>query len=72
VAHPSLVTADHLEVLDDHFGARSVREMFGYEEGWGAAEEQDVNGLLEELGEGVAEEEQAEAAAHGSTPFPEA
>ncbi|MEA2426993.1 MAG: hypothetical protein QOF37_621, partial [Thermoleophilaceae bacterium] len=38
VAHPSLVTADHLEILDERFGARSVREMFGYEEGWGAAE----------------------------------
>jgi glutamate synthase domain-containing protein 2 len=71
VAHPSLVTADHLEILDERFGAISVRELFGYEEGWGAAEADDVHGLLEELGEGVSEEESEEAAAHGVTPFPE-
>src|SRR5215212_4463312 len=40
VAHPSLVTADHLEVLDESFGARSVREIFGYEEGWGRADKE--------------------------------
>jgi glutamate synthase domain-containing protein 2 len=72
VAHPSLVTSDHLEILDDHFGARSVREMFGYEEGWGAADEDDVHGLLEELGESAGEEAEEEQAAHGVTPFPEA
>jgi glutamate synthase domain-containing protein 2 len=71
VAHPALVTSDHLEILDDRFGATSVREMFGYEQGWGAAEEDEVEGLLEELGEGVAAEEQEERAAHG-LPFPEA
>jgi glutamate synthase domain-containing protein 2 len=72
VAHPSLVTADHLEILDDQFRATSVREMFGYEQGWGAADEQDIDGLLEELGEDASEEERDEAAAHGVTPFPEA
>jgi hypothetical protein len=72
VAHPALVTADHLEILDDRFGARSVRDLFGYEEGWGAADADEIDGLLEELGEGIGEEEQEEAAAHGVTPFPEA
>jgi hypothetical protein len=72
VAHPALVTADHLEILDESFGARSVREIFGYEEGWGRADEDDIEGLLEELGQGVAEEEQEEASAHGVVPFPEA
>jgi glutamate synthase domain-containing protein 2 len=72
VAHPSLVTADHLELLDDHFSGITVREKFGYEEGWGAADTDEIEGLLEELGEGVAEEESEEAAAHGVTPFPEA
>jgi glutamate synthase domain-containing protein 2 len=71
VAHPSLVTADHLEVLDDHFGGVSVREMFGYEEGWGSADREEIEGLLDELGEGVGEEEAEETAAHGVTPFPE-
>jgi glutamate synthase domain-containing protein 2 len=72
VAHPSLVTSDHLEILDDHFGARSVREMFGYEEGWGAADADEIDGLLEELGESEGEEAEEEQAAHGVTPFPEA
>jgi len=72
VAHPSLVSSDHLEILDESFAARSVREIFGYEEGWGRADSADIEGLLEELGEGVAEEEQEEHAAHGVVPFPEA
>src|SRR3954452_14973590 len=71
VAHPSLVTADHLEVLNDHFEGVSVREMFGYEEGWGSADREEIEGLLEELGEGARDEEAEEAAAHGVTPFPE-
>jgi glutamate synthase domain-containing protein 2 len=71
VAHPSLVTADHLEILDDRFRGVSVREMFGYEEGWGAADEREIEGLLEELGEASGEEEVEERAASGATPFPE-
>ncbi len=33
-AHPALVNAGHLEVLDGHFGAKPLRELFGYEAGW--------------------------------------
>jgi glutamate synthase domain-containing protein 2 len=72
VAHPSLVSADHLELLDERFGSTGVRELFGYEEGWGVADEEEIEGLLEELGEGIEEEDEEEAAAHGVTPFPEA
>ncbi len=36
VAHPALVTLDHLELLDDRFGARTTAEVFGYEPGWGS------------------------------------
>jgi glutamate synthase domain-containing protein 2 len=32
--HPALVTLDHLELLDDRFGARPAAEVFGYEPGW--------------------------------------
>jgi glutamate synthase domain-containing protein 2 len=71
VAHPSLVTSEHLEILDERFGATSVRDMFGYAGGWGAADADDVHGLLEELGE-AGEEAEEEQAAHGVTPFPEA
>ncbi len=42
--HPALLTADHLELLDDHFGSRSLREHFGYAPGWGlpAASDRDA------------------------------
>ena len=35
VAHPSLMTADHLELTDAHFGAKTVAELFGYDRGAG-------------------------------------
>ena len=35
VEHPALVTTDQLEILDDHYGARPARDVFGYEAGWG-------------------------------------
>jgi glutamate synthase domain-containing protein 2 len=71
VAHPSLVGSEHLELIDERFEATSVRQAFGYEPGWGRADEEEVEGLLEELGEGLGEEEEEEQAAHGATPFPE-
>jgi glutamate synthase domain-containing protein 2 len=42
VPHPSLIDADRFEILDDNFGARTPREIFGYQAGWGlpAAEDQ--------------------------------
>jgi glutamate synthase domain-containing protein 2 len=30
VDHPSRVSGDHLEILDGHFGAKTVRELFAY------------------------------------------
>ena len=35
VEHPSLVTLDHIEFLDDRLGSRGGAEVFGYEPGWG-------------------------------------
>ena len=35
VAHPALISLDHVDVLDDRFGATSARDVFGYEPGWG-------------------------------------
>jgi hypothetical protein len=32
-------------VLNDHFEGVSVREMFGYEEGWGSADREEIEGL---------------------------
>ncbi len=37
--HPALVSSDHLEMLDDRFGSRSIREIFAYEPGWGLPDE---------------------------------
>jgi hypothetical protein len=33
--HPSLITADQLELLDDRFGAKTIAELFGYGRGFG-------------------------------------
>ena len=41
VAHPGLVTPDHLEILDGRFSSATAREIFGYEPGWGLASEED-------------------------------
>ena len=35
VPHPSLITADQLELIDDRFGAKTVAELFGYGRGFG-------------------------------------
>ncbi|MEZ4425485.1 MAG: FMN-binding glutamate synthase family protein [Gemmatimonadota bacterium] len=46
VAHPGLVTGDHLELLDGHFGAKTVDTVFGYERGWGLPAPDDRTRLL--------------------------
>ena len=35
VPHPSLITADQLELLDGRFGTRTIAELFGYGRGFG-------------------------------------
>ncbi len=35
VVHPALITADDVDLLDGIHGSRSVREVYGYDEGWG-------------------------------------
>jgi hypothetical protein len=35
VEHPALVGADRIEVLDGRYGSTTVRELFGYDDGWG-------------------------------------
>jgi glutamate synthase domain-containing protein 2 len=35
VPHPAMMLPDHFDIVDDRFGVRSVRDVFGYEEGWG-------------------------------------
>jgi hypothetical protein len=44
------VTGDQLEILDDRYRSRSVREHFGYEPDWGlpsAADREAIRALME-------------------------
>lgn len=43
--HPSLITTDQVSILDAHFGARHLREVFGYEPGWGQPSEEQARAL---------------------------
>ena len=42
VCHPALVDGDHLEILDGQFGAKTVRELFHYQERWALPSHGDV------------------------------
>jgi hypothetical protein len=35
VAHPALISADHLELVDGRYGSKTVAELFGYGNGVG-------------------------------------
>ena len=35
VDHPALVGSEHLELLEEDFQGVAVRDLFGYEPGWG-------------------------------------
>ncbi len=52
VGHPGLLRADHMELLDDHFGSRSLRDVFAYETGWELPREADARAVLAEMGVG--------------------
>ncbi|HEX7049943.1 MAG TPA: FMN-binding glutamate synthase family protein [Longimicrobiales bacterium] len=41
VVHPALVTCDHMEILDERFGAMNLFDVFGYEREWGLPSEAD-------------------------------
>jgi hypothetical protein len=52
VAHPALVTAAHLEILDDRFHGAPVEELFGYSPGWGmprGEEQAEIARIMAEL-----------------------
>lgn len=44
--HPALVTTEHLEILDDHFGSMSATECFEYQPGWGLPGAADREAML--------------------------
>jgi glutamate synthase domain-containing protein 2 len=52
VAHPALVAASQIEILDGYFGGRSAAEVFQYEQGWGLprlADRTTIVQLMQEL-----------------------
>ena len=50
VPHPALITAEHLELLDDRFGAKTVGELFGYGRGFGVPSDSDVDDVRKVMG----------------------
>jgi len=42
VAHPALIDAEDVEILRGHESSRGLREVYGYEPGWGAVGERDA------------------------------
>ncbi len=61
--HPSLVTLDHFDVLDENFSSHSARDLFGYETDWGLPPADEQQRLWREAKaepEGLAEQSAAE------------
>ncbi|MEE8148104.1 MAG: FMN-binding glutamate synthase family protein [Longimicrobiales bacterium] len=49
VTHPGLLSSDHVEILDDHFGSSSVGKLFGYRPDWGfpsATDREDIERIM--------------------------
>lgn len=53
-AHPGLVYGDHVELLDDRMGSRTLFEVFDYEFGWGLPGEADRRGIEALMAAGAA------------------
>ncbi len=47
--HPGLLTADHMEILDENFRSRPLFDVFGYERGWELPSAEDSRKLLTEM-----------------------
>ncbi len=45
--HPSQMTLDHFEILNEHFQAMAPRELLNYEMGWGVPGDEDQRKVLE-------------------------
>jgi hypothetical protein len=46
VEHPALLTAGHIDILDDRYGARPLAEVFNYQPGWGLPDEQERRDIV--------------------------
>jgi len=50
--HPGLISTDHLELLDDRFGASTVTKGFGYRDEWGLPSEKnraEIRAIMAEI-----------------------
>ncbi|MGK2957424.1 MAG: glutamate synthase-related protein [Acidimicrobiales bacterium] len=45
-AHPALIGAEQLEILDGRFGSTTATEVFGYQPGWGLPSAQDQEAIV--------------------------
>lgn len=56
VPHPGMMTAEHLEIVNDRYGSQTVAEIFGYTSEYGLPSKQDrdsVEQLMAEMGKTV-------------------
>ncbi|MFI4897465.1 MAG: FMN-binding glutamate synthase family protein [Phycisphaerales bacterium JB059] len=47
VTHPSLITLDRIDLIQDSHASRSASDVFGYQPGWGLPSERDTRRLAE-------------------------
>ena len=47
VAHPALIDADDIDVLYGDQSAKPLREVYGYQSGWGRVSEQDAKAITD-------------------------
>jgi glutamate synthase domain-containing protein 2 len=50
--HPAFLTPQDIDILDDHFGARSAADVFEYRPGWGRPHQHELDALLAEWSPG--------------------
>jgi glutamate synthase domain-containing protein 2 len=53
VVHPSLITSEHLEILDGRFGSATVPQLFGYEPSYGLPSPEDRTQVVELMNSGT-------------------
>lgn len=48
--HPALIRGNQLELVDNKFGSRTIREVFDYQPGWGVPSAQDRDAIVGLMG----------------------
>ncbi len=50
--HPALLGPNHIEILDENYGARGLSHVFGYQPGWGLPSVEDMDAIRSLMAEG--------------------